>query len=163
MSSKFPIDDDRFEAKNTGVIFGLAGMLAIVAMIAVVAALFVIAPGLGILVAIFALPPTIRTILLFQKRRRDFPDESISFDKKMTLFMVSAGVTWIVVAAMSAGSLLIFFATLMAICTAAGTQSRVLALSFGGIVAITGLIILFVPIRIWIRDRWRADTTRKNL
>ena len=106
-------------------------------------------PGLGILMAILAVPPLIRTIALTQVKAHQ--QRSLSTGEQLLMFLGSFGVTLVV----SLVVLVSGFGTFCFVCLSAGTESAVpLALLVGCAVSLA----VCLPMLLWIRARWRRHT-----
>lgn len=152
-------DDSHVEAQppvTSHFTFGIASLLLLTTLVSVVMAIFVAAPGLGIILAILATPALIRTGMVLSARKE--LGRITDHGTKISLFLGSLGVTLVIV-----------FTTVSICCVAAcasclatfsvsggGAESLLIpvmaisTLSTGG-----GVIWLF---SYWIHRRWKRDT-----
>jgi hypothetical protein len=128
--------------------FTLTSLFLLMTLIAVGMGLFVIAPGLGILLGMAAAPALIRTALV--AHRRDQLGRETSPARKIALFVASVAVTvlmGIVVIVGAIGSFCI-------VCLTAGTEAAIPVAGIIGIAVATGVVALFAVL---IRARYRRD------
>lgn len=128
---------------------GLASLFLIMTLCAVIMALFVAAPGLGILLSIFSAPPLIRTLLVVTRRKQS--GEQVSAGNKVLLFLGSLGTTTVVTCLAVCSSI----GTFCGICLSAGKDS---AIPIAALAALITTAVTFFVCGKWIIKRWRRDT-----
>jgi hypothetical protein len=130
---------------------GSSGLLIGIFVLVTIAVTFAI-PGLGILMAIMAVPPLVRTLLVTHKRIQQ--NRAVSATDRVLLFAGSFGVTLVVSFVVLISSL----ATFCFVCISAENPKFIPIALLVSVVTVT-LFCLFV---FWIRARWRRDTQVKN-
>ena len=139
--------------------FGLSSLLLTITLIAVCLALFASAPGLGIMMAVLALPAFIRTLLVIQRKNR--LGNPVSGGAKIGLYLGSFGVTLIVTVVTLFASALTFCLSCMGGLVVSdrvgntGSEQVVMLIAFGFTIAVAGLLLW--AFSYWIRYRWRRD------
>lgn len=128
---------------------GLATIFLIMTLCAVIMALIVAAPGLGILLAIFSTPPLIRTLLVVTQRKQS--GQQVSPGKKVLLFLGSLGTTTVVACLAVCSSI----GTFCGICLSSGQDS---AIPIAALAALITTAVTFFVCGKWIIKRWRRDT-----
>jgi hypothetical protein len=141
--------------------FGIASLLLTMTLIAVGLAIFIAAPGLGISMAILALPAFIRTLLVVRKRK--ILGRPVSTEAKVGLYLGSFGVTLVVtVVTIFASALTFCMSCLGGIAVtnggSGGSETLVMLIAFGFTLAVAG--VLMWAFSLWIISRWRRDTAR---
>lgn len=127
----------------------LATIFLLMTLSAVIVALIGAAPGLGILMAIVATPPVIRTMLVVKRRAQS--GQQVGAVQKVLLFLSSLGTIAVVTLLAVCSSI----GTFCGICLSSGKDSTI---PIAALVAlITASITLFFCGK-WIRSRWRRDT-----
>ena len=131
--------------------FSMSSIFLITTLIAILCAVFVATPGLGILLAIVATPPVVRTALVVNRIKRT--GSLVSPQNKIFLFLSSLGTTIVV----SSVSLIVAVGSFCTVCLSAGTES---AIPFSLLIStiFTGLVLW--GFTRWIRGRWHRDTKR---
>ncbi len=143
---------------NVSPVFGLRSVFLLMTLIAVIMAITMAAPGLGIFLGLVAMPPYVRTALVLQRRRAFYSREQLS--------------GWHVVA-LFCGSMLLTVSALIVCCfgTCVGcavvgemtyglTQEGPVAMTFGLIAGGSVLISLVVLFGRLARQRWKTDVRR---
>jgi hypothetical protein len=133
--------------------FTAATLLVGITLLCVFFALFVAAPGLAILLAIFAFPAFVRTAMV--ARRREELGRPMSSETKFVSFigsMAAAALIAMVVVVASIG-------TFCTICLTSGREEMipVAALIAGGVT-----IPIVVALGKWVRNRYRRDTEGRS-
>ncbi len=131
--------------------FSMSSIFLITTLIAILCAVFAAAPGLGILWAIVATPPVVRTVLVVNRIKRT--GSLVSPKNKVLLFLTSF-VTTIVV---STVSLFVAVGSFCTVCLSAGTES---AIPFALLISLIFTGLVFWGFARWIRNRWTRDTKR---
>ena len=147
-----PIDANPLNSNQSSGQMGLATIFLIVTLCAVIMALFVAAPGLGILLAIFSTPPLIRTLIVVTRRSQS--GERVGTAKKILLFLSSLGTTTVVACLAVCSSI----GTFCGICLSSGQDSMIPIAALAAM--ITTSVTLFICGK-WIINRWRRDTRTK--
>jgi hypothetical protein len=139
--------------------FSLVRLLLVIGVVAIVIAIFVVMPGLTILLAALALPALIRTSLMVQRRKK--LGKKVSTDKSALLFMASFVATVLVTTVVGAICYRTFcgVAEVIANNWTGGYPDPVIVCVEAGIVTLIVAIALLVPVVMWIRWRWKKDTT----
>jgi hypothetical protein len=97
--------------------FGIASLLLITTLTAIILSIFKMAPGVGIVLSILALPALLRTIILaMQKRSRGKP---MSASGKILFFFVWMGLAGVFLAVIGASAVAMF----LTICFSAGSKA----------------------------------------
>lgn len=141
--------------RGTARSFSIASLLIVITVIAVLLGIAVRAPGLAILLAIFAIPPWIRTALVM--RRRGAMGVQPTVADRVALFMGSLVVTGVIVFTLVVSCCITF----CAVCIGFGdnilgwTSAVVLTLTVAG-------LVLFLS-SFWIRARWSRHTDINRL
>ena len=145
---------------QTAYTFNVATLLLFTTLAAVCLALFAAAPGLGICMAIVALPPLIRTSLLVRRKKR----MGISIDpiSKVGLFVGSMGVTIVITVVTTVVALLTFclscFGTFMfAGKFGSGPAREGPLIFFAAGLTLTVVAALVYAFSKWIKGRWERD------
>lgn len=154
---------DKPVESSSGWSFELASLMLIITLIAVCCGLIVRFPGLGIVLAILALPPLVRTLLVVQRRKKSGRGTGTS--SKIGLYLESLIVTGVVVTALVTTILGSLIVSLFVMCTAGlGTNRNSDLLPVLGILCgVLSLVVLAMciwPFWTWIRARWRRDTSQ---
>ncbi len=142
--------------------FGLAGLLLTITLIAVCLALFAAAPGLGIIMAVLALPAFIRTLMVVEQRKKS--GKPVSTNAKVGLYLGSFGVTLVVTIVTVFASALTFCLSCLgglALMTNSGqrySEGMIIFIAIGLTILVTGLLIW--AFSKWIRNRWRRDIAK---
>jgi hypothetical protein len=139
-----PTYDSLTPAQRTGATGLFVGVFILV-LVAVTIAL----PGLGILLAIVALPPFIRTLLVSAKRIQRH--QTVSTLDRVLLFAGSFGVTLVVGIVVLISSI----GTFCVVCLSSGDEKMIPVALLIAFLASAGVC---VPLFYWIRYRWRRDT-----
>jgi hypothetical protein len=126
--------------------FTLATMLLLITLLSVCLGLFMIAPGLGILLAIASVPAFVRTGILVSTR--DAMGRPTSGPRRIWLFVGSVLTTLV----MGAVVLVASIGTFCGICLASGQESTI---PIAGVVAAATTAGAIVLILLWIRARWQ--------
>jgi hypothetical protein len=139
-------------------IFGLRSVFLLMTLVAVLSAIGAAAPGLGIALALVAVPPFVRTTLLAHKRRTIYPKERLPAGLLVILFITSLilTITSIVVSCFLAGvcCFMVGYATM-----GVSGDDR-LALGLGGTTAGMVLLAMWIALGKWAVSRWKADVRR---
>ena len=145
--------------------FGLSSLLLSMTLIAICLGLFAVAPGLGILMAVCALPAFIRTWMVVQRRKQQ--GRPVAPEAKIGLYLGSFGVTLIVavvtiVAALGACIVALVISCFAVLSSSSGMNSSPEGLFYVAM-ALTAIFTLFIAglvfyaFSIWIRQRWQRD------
>jgi uncharacterized membrane protein len=139
------------EPQTSAAQFTMGSIFLVTTLAAILCAVFVLIPGLGILLAFVSAPPLIRTTLVVNRIKQS--GSLVSPQNKILLFLSSV-VTTIVI---SSVSLIVAVGSFCTVCLSAGTES---AIPFALLISviITGLVLW--GFALWIRGRWRRDTKR---
>lgn len=133
-------------AQHSGSVRLLVAVLAIVGV-----GLTMIAPGLGILMAVLVLPPLVRTVLVARSRAaHQLPTSAVD---QVALFVGSFGVT------LTVGTVVLVsaFGTFCFVCLSTGTEK---ALPAAMIAAGVAGLAASIPMFFWIRHRWLSHTKK---
>jgi hypothetical protein len=144
--------------------FGLASLMLTITLVAVCLALFAAAPGLGIIMAVCALPALIRTLMVVHQRKKS--GKPISTEAKVGLYLGSFGVTLIVtvvtvIASVGASIVALIFSCFAVMAGAQGADSPeslvYIAVAFTAVftIFVAGLVVF--AFSLWIRRRWQHD------
>ncbi len=139
--------------------YSLSSLLVVVTFTAVICGLFVIAPGFAILAVVLATPALVRTMLVVRRRTRQGSRPTTS--TKVSLFVMSMGVTYVLLVVVSVVAFGTFFVSCLGgimLSDALNRQPKssiVLFASFCSLIVTGGMIALLAK---WVAHRWRRDT-----
>jgi hypothetical protein len=155
------LDDDKPEIdRGTLASFSLGTLMLSITVFGVLLGITVAAPGLGIPLALLAVPPAIRTVMVVKKRK--FAGQATSGPEKTALFLVSALVTWVIVISLVSACCLTFCGVCVGGYTLSGGNiDEGMAMLFAGSCTAVVAILILWAFSYWIRVRWWRDT-RKN-
>jgi len=143
--------------------FSIGSLLLVITVIGVLLGIMVQAPGLGITLALFAVPPWIRTALVLKRRQAMGFQPTMS--DRVALFMGSMFVTWVIVITLTVACCLTFFVTCLAVFAASqdgrGDESLIWLFIWCSVLAVA-ITVLFL-FSYWIRARWRRHTDINRL
>ncbi len=162
-SPPLPDDYQRTEiGQGTVRSFSIASLLIVITVIGVLLGITVQAPGLGILLALLAVPPWIRTALVIRRQRAMGIQPTTS--DRVALFMGSMFVTWVVLFSLVAACCVTFFFACLgafAITSGGGNESFIWIFIWSCILAVAGTLLFLFSF--WIRARWRRHTDINRL
>jgi hypothetical protein len=135
----------RTDQSTAGTTAALLGALVVVCL-----GVFLLFPGLGILMAIVLVAPLLRTTLIVGQRSAEGRETSLL--SRVAMFVGSIFVSGIVIALVA----IVGFGTFCITCLgmAATTQNEVMALAVASAATLFALGALAIPIVRWIRSRW---------
>ena len=131
-----------------------SGALAVLiaALAVVLLGVFLIAPGLGILLAIASVVPLVRTAVVIQKRAERGAD--VSKVDAAALFIASLGVTTLIVCVVTVAAVATFCFVCLAGASAGGGGGAFVLAGVATLIAVLAVVYSFSK---WIRARWRRD------
>ena len=138
----------RLPSPESTATFSLTTTFLILTLFCVGFGLFAIAPGLGILMAIGAMPALVRTTLVALRRRQ--LGREVSTARKIALFAGSLATTIV----MAVVVIIAAIGSFCAVCLAAATDTAIPVAAVVGIGA--GLFVAFL-FALVIRTRWKHD------
>ncbi len=121
-------------------------------LVAVCLALFAAAPGLGITLAIAALPAFIRTAILASSR--EAAGKPLDPGRKVVLFFGSLGTALV-------SSIVVTVASVGAFCAVCLTSGKEEIIPFAAIIGLVVFVATCYGMFRWYRYRWKRDMNRK--
>lgn len=147
--------------RGTRTTFGIGTLLLIITLVGVLLGIGVSAPGLGVLLALFAVPPVIRTTMVVQARKSAGRETGLG--EKSGLFLMSAFVTWVIVSVLVSACCLTFCGVCAAGLVASGEKADPnLLVIFSGAAALVTAFLVIWAFGFWIRARWRRDVAHRK-
>jgi hypothetical protein len=157
--SPFRDESETVIHKGTAASFSLGSLLLVITAIGVLLGITVAAPGLGIALALLAVPPAIRTVMVVKQRQS--AGQATGGTEKATLFLVSAFVTWVIVVALVASCCLTFCGVCAGgLVLSGGSPDEQLLLLLAGSATVVVAILVLWAFSYWIHARWRRDTKK---
>lgn len=145
--------------RGTSATFSLGTLLLAITVFCVLLGITVAAPGLGIPLALLAVPPAIRTAMVV--RRRKDGGLKTSGAEKATLFVMSAFVTWVIVICLISSCCLTFCGVCAGglLLSGGNPDEQVLLMFAGAVTLVVGILVVWA-FSFWIRGRWRRDVSK---
>ncbi|HMP80524.1 MAG TPA: hypothetical protein PKD54_13800 [Pirellulaceae bacterium] len=135
--------------------YSLSSLLLVTTLIAICLSVFVALPGLGVMLAILALPPLIRTALVVNKRRANALGTETH--QVVAMFFSSMFVTIVTFLAVSITA----FGTFCGLCFVSSgvvnINNNLVMLCIAGCSLLSAMGVLIAS-SFWFRQRWRRDT-----
>jgi len=139
--------------------FGLASLMLVMTLFAVLCGVFSISPGLGLAVCIVSAPALVRTALVVARRKSK--GRSVSGIEKTVMYLGSFFVTAIILSILGAVAYGTFFAVCLGVATSS-TPFEESAVGIGIAAAVLMTALVAWPLALWVRHRWRKAVRDKN-